>query len=197
MVLNSAFVYAATAILCILTGIATWIWLWLSRDKNLSQVPVEVEWRRAVVHLIWLAIYFLPILIYFAVLFIYENPDGTWHQTIVRDESQLDYQRLLKTIAVAIFLISGMGSFLHAKTRLPFFAKRKNICYWLFIFMPYVYINLNYIYYLAGPSMQNMELYVNIFNFLSVLWLLSMSVVLYQVFVNLCQVRRKYRQSQT
>lgn len=78
------------------------------------------ELRRNLTHLIWLAAYAWSV--YWGMSFFTEQ-DATWHQTVIRDTDFTPSHIIVFYLSYPVFIITGMGSFLYARTRVPFFPK--------------------------------------------------------------------------
>lgn len=202
MVTDPIFIYAAFSIVCCLLGITICIRLWLTRDKNLAQLPIEEEWRRSIIHLIWLSIYLLPVIAFIAtVLFLFvENlmeQDGTWHQTIVRDESpgENNFYGFLFISTIILFLTSGLASLLYARTRLSFYADHTLLPYSIIACMPFALTMIGLTYLSGSYTTENADLFSNVILLLTLLWSVTLIAVLWQVVVNLRQVWRTHKQT--
>ena len=112
-----------------------WGWLWRTRDRNIDALSPRDEMRRHFHHLVWLVAYGTAI--YWGASF-YTEQDGTWHQTVIRDTDFTPSHIIEFYMSYPIYILTGMGAFLYAKTRLPQFAKGVSLPYLLVIVGPYM-----------------------------------------------------------
>jgi len=105
-------------VLEVLTASILWGYIWKTRDRNLAALAPREELRRNFTHLIWLFAYAWAI--YWGASYFTEQ-DGTWHQTIVRDTDFTPSHIIEFYLSYPIYIITGGGAFLYAKTRLPYF----------------------------------------------------------------------------
>jgi methane/ammonia monooxygenase subunit C len=112
-----------------------WGWLWKTRDRNLDRLAPREELRRHVHHLVWLCAYGFAI--YWGASFFTEQ-DGTWHQTIVRDTDFTPSHVIEFYLSYPVYIITGMGAFLYAKTRIPYFSKGLSLPYLLVVIGPFM-----------------------------------------------------------
>jgi methane/ammonia monooxygenase subunit C len=119
----------------ITTASFLWGWLWRTRDRNLDALSPRDELRRHVNHMIWLCAY--GVAIYWGASF-YTEQDGTWHQTVIRDTDFTPSHIIEFYMSYPIYIITGMGCFLYAKTRLPQFSKGVSVAYLVLIVGPYM-----------------------------------------------------------
>ncbi|MFN0318040.1 MAG: bacterial ammonia monooxygenase, subunit AmoC [Burkholderiales bacterium] len=105
-------------------SVVTWIYLWVTRDKNLEKLDAETELRRYFNAVGWLLLYT------FAFIFIASfngEADATWHQTVVRDTVFTPSHIVLFYFAIPAYILFGVGSMLYAMTRLPKFANNFSV----------------------------------------------------------------------
>jgi len=95
-------------------------YLWKTRDRNLEALTPREEVRRLFHLLTWLFCYAYAI--YWGLSFFTEQ-SGTWNQTMIRDSDFTPLNIIRFYLSYPIFVISGMGAFIYARTRLPVFAK--------------------------------------------------------------------------
>ena len=112
--------------------------LWPSLSKTRTHAvtfpsPRE-ELRRNLTHLIWLSAYAWAF--YFGASFFTEQ-DATWHQTVVRDTDFTPSHIIVFYLSYPVYIITGCGAFLYARTRLPYFAKGLSIPYLLSVVGPF------------------------------------------------------------
>jgi methane/ammonia monooxygenase subunit C len=112
-----------------------WGWLWKTRDRNLDKLSGRDEVRRHFHHLNWLCAYAFAI--YWGASFFTEQ-DGTWHQTIVRDTDFTPSHVIEFYLSYPVYIITGMGAFLYAKTRLPCFSKGISLPYLIVVVGPFM-----------------------------------------------------------
>jgi methane/ammonia monooxygenase subunit C len=94
-------------------------YIWKTRDLDVANVEPREETRR-VFHLLgWLFVYGAAF--YWGASFFGEQ-DAAWHQTFVRDSAFTPVNIIKYYVADAIFIITGIGGFMYARTRLPTFA---------------------------------------------------------------------------
>jgi methane/ammonia monooxygenase subunit C len=123
-------------------GAALWELLWKTRDHNVVTLTPREELRRNMTHLIWLAAYAWAF--YWGVSFFTEQ-DATWHQTVVRDTDFTPNHIVAFYLSYPVYIITGWGAFLYAKTRLPFFAKGYSIPYLMTVVGPFTILpNVGY-----------------------------------------------------
>jgi len=102
---------------------------------NLAAIEPREELRRNMTHLIWLFAYANAI--YWGASYFTEQ-DGTWHQTIVRDTDFTPSHIIEFYLSYPIYIITGFGAFLYAKTRLPFFAEGLSLPYLVTVVGPFM-----------------------------------------------------------
>jgi len=102
------------------SGIAVWIYLWLTRDRNLDKIDADTELRRYFGLVAWFLMYtfsFLWIASFFG------EGDATWHQTVIRDTVFTPSHIVVFYACIPLYIVFGVSSLLYATTRLPKFAK--------------------------------------------------------------------------
>jgi methane/ammonia monooxygenase subunit C len=117
------------------TASMLWGWIWKTRDRNLDRLAPREELRRHFHHLVWLCAYSYAI--YWGASFFTEQ-DGTWHQTIVRDTDFTPSHVIEFYLSYPVYIITGMGAFLYAKTRLPLFSKGVSLAYIVVVVGPFM-----------------------------------------------------------
>jgi methane/ammonia monooxygenase subunit C len=110
-------------------------YIWKTRDRNLAAITPREELRRNVTHLVWLFAYAWAI--YWGASYFTEQ-DGTWHQTIVRDTDFTPSHIIEFYLSYPIYIITGFGAFLYAKTRLPFFSEGLSLPYLVTVVGPFM-----------------------------------------------------------
>jgi methane/ammonia monooxygenase subunit C len=99
-----------------------WGWLWKTQDRAVDTLTPEVELRRYFNLVMWLMAYAFVFI--FAASFFAEQ-DATWHQTLIRDTEFTPSHIILFYLTMPLYIIIGVGGFLYAHTRLPFYDYRK------------------------------------------------------------------------
>jgi methane/ammonia monooxygenase subunit C len=122
-------------VLEVVTASVLWGYIWKSRDRNLAAITPREELRRNMTHLVWLFAYANAI--YWGASYFTEQ-DGTWHQTIVRDTDFTPSHIIEFYLSYPIYIITGFGAFLYAKTRLPFFAEGLSLPYLVTVVGPFM-----------------------------------------------------------
>jgi len=112
-----------------------WGWLWKTRDRKVLEISPNEALKRHFTHWIWLACYGWAI--YWGASYFTEQ-DGTWHQTIVRDTDFTPSHIIEFYLSYPIYIITGMASFLYAKTRLPYYQQGVSISYMIVIIGPFM-----------------------------------------------------------
>ena len=95
-----------------------WGWLWKTRDRAVDMVSPAVELKRYFNLVMWLMAYAFVFI--FAASFFAEQ-DATWHQTLIRDTEFTPSHIILFYLTMPLYVIIGVGGFLYAHTRLPFY----------------------------------------------------------------------------
>ena len=122
-------------VLEVTTASILWGYIWKTRDRDFSALTPREELRRNMTHLIWLFAY--AVAIYWGASYFTEQ-DGTWHQTIVRDTDFTPSHIIEFYLSYPIYIITGFGAFLYAKTRLPFFAEGLSLPYLVTVVGPFM-----------------------------------------------------------
>ena len=122
-------------VLEVTTASILWGYIWKTRDRNLAALSPRCELRRNMTHLVWLFAYANAI--YWGASYFTEQ-DGTWHQTIVRDTDFTPSHIIEFYLSYPIYIITGFGAFLYAKTRLPFFADGLSLPYLVTVVGPFM-----------------------------------------------------------
>ncbi|MGX2042076.1 methane monooxygenase/ammonia monooxygenase subunit C [Methylocaldum sp. MU1018] len=116
--------------------------LWKTRDRDVAPLPPREELRRNLTHLIWLAAYAWAF--YWGTSFFTEQ-DATWHQTVVRDTDFTPNHIVVFYLSYPVYIITGWGAFLYARTRLPYFAKGLSVPYLFSVVGPFTLLpNVGY-----------------------------------------------------
>ncbi len=97
-----------------LIGVVTY--LWRTRERSPESVPPEVELSRYFKWITWLASYTLVV---FITGTLGAESDAAWHQVVIRDTDFTPTHIGLFYLCIPALIITGVGSFLYAKTRLP------------------------------------------------------------------------------
>ncbi|MGZ8219232.1 bacterial ammonia monooxygenase, subunit AmoC [Methylomagnum sp.] len=112
-----------------------WGYIWKTRDRNLAAITPREELRRNMTHVVWVFAYANAI--YWGASYFTEQ-DATWHQTIVRDTDFTPSHIIEFYLTYPIYIITGFGAFLYAKTRLPFFAEGLSLPYLVSVVGPFM-----------------------------------------------------------
>jgi len=122
-------------ILEVVTASILWGYIWKTRDRNVMSITPREELRRHFHHWVWLVMY--GIAIYFGASYFTEQ-DGTWHQTIVRDTDFTPSHIIEFYLSYPIYIITGVASFLYAKTRLPAYQDGLALQYMVSVIGPFM-----------------------------------------------------------
>jgi methane/ammonia monooxygenase subunit C len=123
-------------------GVACWIYLFLTRDRNVDSVAPRVELARYFSLTMWLVVYTFTF--YWTGSFFAEG-DGNWHQTVLRDTPFTPSHIVLFYACIPIYLFFGVGSFVYAMTRLPAFAHGISLMHVFAVVGPFLILpNLGY-----------------------------------------------------
>jgi methane/ammonia monooxygenase subunit C len=98
---------------------AWWLYLLLTRDRNLSALAPTEEISRYFVLLGMLLGYVFAV--YWGASYFAEQ-DGSWHQTVLRDTSFTPSHIFIFYLSFPVYIIYGVACYLYAMTRLPKFA---------------------------------------------------------------------------
>jgi methane/ammonia monooxygenase subunit C len=101
-----------------------WSYLWVTRDRALSQLAPREEIRRYINLIFFIFVYAFAV--YWTGSFFAEQ-DASWHQTVVRDTAFTPSHVVLFYGTMPLFVLFGVGSLLYAMTRLPKFAERLSL----------------------------------------------------------------------
>lgn len=115
-------------------GPSLWASLTKTRTHAVTILSPREELRRNLTHLLWLAAYAWAF--YFGASFFTEQ-DATWHQTVVRDTDFTPSHIIVFYLSYPIYIITGCGAFLYARTRLPYFAKGMSVPYLFSVVGPF------------------------------------------------------------
>lgn len=110
-------------------------YLWKTRTRDFSSVSNREILRRHFHHFCWLVAYANAI--YWGASYFTEQ-DGTWHQTIVRDTDFTPSHIIEFYMTYPIYICTGIGCFMYAYTRLPYFAKGVSLPYLLVVVGPFM-----------------------------------------------------------
>lgn len=103
----------------VLVGVVAY--LWQTRDRDLAHVTPEVELARYFKWITWLCAYTLVV---FITGVLGAESDAAWHQVVIRDTDFTPTHIEIFYLCVPAIIITGIGSFLYARTRLPMHSKR-------------------------------------------------------------------------
>nr|BAH22829.1 methane monooxygenase protein C1 [Methylococcaceae bacterium ET-SHO] len=109
--------------------------IWITRDKNLDQLPPKAEFKRTVFFISMLVVY--AVSFYFAGSFFAEQ-DASWHQTVVRDTAFTPSHIGVFYLCMPTFIILGTSIFTYAITRLPFYSRQVSIPLVLVVVGPFM-----------------------------------------------------------
>lgn len=125
------YIASVAEVICFLGLIA---YLWKTRDFDVAKVEPREELRRTFYLLGWILVY--AIALYWGGSYFGEQ-DAVWHEVAYR-HSGFTHQNLIRIfVAVPVYIISGVGAFVYARTRLPAFAcKGVSIAFVCFVFGP-------------------------------------------------------------
>jgi methane/ammonia monooxygenase subunit C len=101
------------------TGIVVWLYLWMTRDRQMERITPEEELRRHFSLVAWFLVYTFSFL---WVASFFGEGDATWHQTVIRDTSLTPSHIVLFYACVPMYIVLGVGTMLYAMTRIPRFA---------------------------------------------------------------------------
>jgi len=102
-----------------LLGVVTY--LWRTRELSMDTVTPEVELSRYFKWITWLAAYTLVV---FITGVLGAESDAAWHQVVIRDTDFTPTHIEIFYLCVPAVIITGVGSFLYARTRLPMHSKK-------------------------------------------------------------------------
>lgn len=122
-------------VLEVITASVLWGFIWKTRDRHVMSITPREELRRHFTHWVWLVMY--GIAIYYGASYFTEQ-DGTWHQTIVRDTDFTPSHVIEFYLSYPIYIITGVASFLYAKTRLPTYQKGLPLQYMVSVIGPFM-----------------------------------------------------------
>jgi len=116
-------------------GAILWYWIWRTRDRNLDNLPPQVEFRRWVSFLMWLIVYAYAL--YWGASF-YTEQDAAWHNVVIRDTSFTPSHITEFYMSYPVYIVFGVASWLWARTRLPAYSKGFSVPLTLAIIGPYM-----------------------------------------------------------
>jgi methane/ammonia monooxygenase subunit C len=100
--------------------VASWIYLFVTRDRNMAALQPAEELRRYFILTAWLVTYSFTI---FWTGSFFADGDGVWHQTVLRDTPLTPSHIVLFYGTIPMYLFMGVGSFIYAMTRIPAFCR--------------------------------------------------------------------------
>jgi methane/ammonia monooxygenase subunit C len=115
------------------SAFAIWLYLWVTRDRNLAAVPPAIELRRYFTFSLWLVAYTFAI--YFIGSFFAEG-DAVWHQTVIRDTAFTPSHNVLFYACIPLYILLSVGGFIYAMTRLPAFSRGVSVAHALAVLGP-------------------------------------------------------------
>lgn len=110
-------------------------YLWKTRTRDMDALTSSEVLTNHFHHLVWLVAY--GIAIYWGASF-YTEQDGTWHQTVIRDTDFTPSHIIEFYMSYPIYILTGWGSFMYARTRIPCFAKGVSLPYLVVIVGPFM-----------------------------------------------------------
>ena len=119
-------VFYASVVIGPIVSLAVWAYVWQTRDRNPTQMTAREEVRRIFNQFVWFSSYVFSL--YWAASFFPEG-DATWHQTVVRDASLTPSHIVMFYLAFPTYIMLGVGSYLHAMTRLPHMYNKKRFSF--------------------------------------------------------------------
>ncbi len=105
-------------------GVCIWMYLWLTRDREMHKMTGETELKRYFSLIAWFMMYtfsFLWIASFFG------EGDATWHQTVIRDTALTPSHIVVFYACVPMYIVFGVSSLLYATTRIPAFARSYSV----------------------------------------------------------------------
>lgn len=115
------------------SAFAIWLYLWFTRDRDLSAVAPAIELRRYFYFSLWLVAYTFAI--YFIGSFFAEG-DAVWHQTVIRDTAFTPSHNVLFYACIPLYILLSVGGFIYATTRLPAFSRGVSVAHALAVLGP-------------------------------------------------------------
>ena len=103
-------------IACSIVFAAVVVYLWRTRELSPDTVTPEVELSRYFKFITWLTAYTLVVMITGPIA---GESDAAWHQVVIRDTDFTPTHIGLFYLCFPALIITGVGAFLYAKTRLP------------------------------------------------------------------------------
>jgi methane/ammonia monooxygenase subunit C len=105
-------------------AIVLWSWIWITRDRHLTELSPREELRRTFTFVSFLFLYVFAV--YWAGSFFAEQ-DASWHQVAIRDTAFTPSHIVLFYGAFPLYITIGVASFLYAITRLPYYCERMSV----------------------------------------------------------------------
>jgi len=126
--------YAETVIIWGM-ALSAWVWIWVTRDRNVTSVTAAEELRR---YMVWVGIIASYVLaLYYSASFFAEQ-DASWHQAVVRDTAFTPTHIVLFYGWFPVFIGFGGSMFFYSMTRLPVYASRLSIMVVLAVLGPFM-----------------------------------------------------------
>ena len=107
-------------------NIVIWAYLWMTRERDMDNVPPMLQLKRYINLVLWILSY--TFIVYWTTSF-FAYADGAWHQTVLRDTSFTPSHNILFYGCIPLYLTTGVGGFLYAMTRLPAFGRGISVAY--------------------------------------------------------------------
>jgi methane/ammonia monooxygenase subunit C len=95
-------------------------WIWVTRDRNLTNLDPKLELKRYFYWMGWLVCYIWGV--YYAGSYTLEQ-DAAWHQVIIRDTSFTASHIVAFYGTFPLYITCGVSSYLYAQTRLPLYSQ--------------------------------------------------------------------------
>ena len=96
-------------------------WLWHTRERDFANLAPEVELTRYYKTVTWFVSYTAVVMILGPLA---GESDAAWHQVVIRDTDFTPTHISLFYFGFPMLIITGVGTFLYAKTRLPLHSKQ-------------------------------------------------------------------------
>ncbi len=109
--------------------------LWKTRTRDMDALTSREVLERHFYHLVWLVAY--GIAIFWAIGF-HTEQDGTWHQTVIRDKDFTPSHIIRFYMSYPIYILTGWGAFMYARTRIPCFSKGVSLPYLIVVVGPFM-----------------------------------------------------------
>lgn len=109
-------------------------YFWKTRDVDVAKVEPREETRRIFYLLGWILIHCLA---YYWGASYFNEQDAPWREVAYRHYAYANLNIMKIFVAIPVYIITGIGAFLYARTRLPTFAcKGVSVAFVCFVFGP-------------------------------------------------------------